>query len=159
MSSELPFQTDSTLSSCHFTKDDILQIITNQDPNNDHSNDKISICMLKICGDSVCRPLNIICLQISFLWNGKKPILFQFIKKVISKWLKTTIMFLFCQFVVKYLIALENDFISPKQSGFRPGGSCINPLLLISHENLRTFDISLEVQGLLLDVPKAFDKV
>ena len=57
--SELPLWTDN-ISSCHFTKDDILQIINNIDPNKAHVHDKISICMLKICGDSICRPLKII---------------------------------------------------------------------------------------------------
>ena len=54
---------------------------------------------------------------------------------------------------------LENDLISPKQSGFRPGDSCINQLLSINHEILSAFDIGLEVRGLFLDVSKAFDKV
>ena len=53
----------------------------------------------------------------------------------------------------------KNDLISPKQSGFRPGDSCINQLLSISHEILSAFDIDLEVRGLFLDVSKAFDKV
>ena len=54
---------------------------------------------------------------------------------------------------------LENDLISPKQSGFRPGNSCINQLLSINHEILSVVDIGLEVRGLFLDVSKAFDKV
>ena len=54
---------------------------------------------------------------------------------------------------------MENDLISPKQSGFRPGDSCINQLLSINHEILSAFDIGLEVRGLFLDVSKAFDKV
>ena len=54
---------------------------------------------------------------------------------------------------------LENDLISPKQSGFRPGDSCINQLLSINHEILSAFHIGLSVRGLFLDVSKAFDKV
>ena len=34
----------------------------------------------------------------------------------------------------------ENDLISPKQSGFRPGDSCTNQLLSIAHEILSVFD-------------------
>ena len=34
----------------------------------------------------------------------------------------------------------ENDLISPKQSGFRPGDSCTNQLLSIGHEILSAFD-------------------
>ena len=58
--SELPLRTGSSLSSCHFTKDDILRIINNLDPNKAHGHDEISILILKICGDSNCRPLSII---------------------------------------------------------------------------------------------------
>ena len=70
--SELPWRTDSTLSTCHFAKEDILRIINNLDPNKAHDHDEISIRILKICGDSVCRPLNIIfktCLR-----TGKFPL-------------------------------------------------------------------------------------
>ena len=54
---------------------------------------------------------------------------------------------------------LENNSISPKWSGFRPGDSCINQLLSINHEILSAVDIGLEVRGLFLDILKAFDKV
>ena len=53
---------------------------------------------------------------------------------------------------------LENDLISPKLSGFRPGDSCINHLLSINHESLSASDIVLEVRGLFLDVSKALIK-
>ena len=53
---------------------------------------------------------------------------------------------------------LENDLISPKQSDFRTGDSCINQLLSINHDILSAFDIGLDVRGLLLDVSKALDK-
>ena len=49
--------------------------------------------------------------------------------------------------------------LSPKQLGFRSGDSCIDQLLSINHENLSAFDIGLEIQGLFLNIPKAFDKV
>ena len=39
----------------------------------------------------------------------------------------------------------ENDLISPKQSGFRPGDSCTNQLLSIVHEVLSAFDDGHEV--------------
>ena len=54
---------------------------------------------------------------------------------------------------------VENDLISPKQSGSRPEDSCIFQLLSINHEILSAFDIALEVRGLFLDSSKAFDKV
>ena len=53
----------------------------------------------------------------------------------------------------------ENDLISPKQSGFRPGDSCTNQLLSIAHEILSAFDDCHEVRGVFLDISKAFDRV
>ena len=74
--SELPLRTDSTLSTCHFAKEDILRIINNLDPNKAHGHDEISIRILKICGMLCYRPLNIIfktCLRTGkFLLEWKK---------------------------------------------------------------------------------------
>ena len=53
----------------------------------------------------------------------------------------------------------ENSFLSPEQSRFRPGGSCINQVLSFNHEILNVFDKRLEVRAIFLDVSKAFDKV
>ena len=55
--SELPLRTYSELSSCHFAKEDILRKINNLDQNSAHGLDEISIRMLKIYFDSICRPL------------------------------------------------------------------------------------------------------
>ena len=54
---------------------------------------------------------------------------------------------------------LENNLILPKQSGFKPGDSCINQLLSITHEIYNSFDEGLEVRSVFLDISKAFDKV
>ena len=53
----------------------------------------------------------------------------------------------------------ENNLISPNQSGFRPGDSCVNQLLAITHEIYKSFDEGFEVRGVFLDISKAFDKV
>ena len=53
----------------------------------------------------------------------------------------------------------KNNLLSPNQSGFRPGDSCINQLLSINHEILSALDMGLEVRGIFLDISKAFDKV
>ena len=53
----------------------------------------------------------------------------------------------------------ENNFKTPNQSGFRPGNSCVNQLLAITHKIYKSFDEGLEVRGLFLDISKAFDKV
>ena len=47
---------------------------------------------------------------------------------------------------------LENEFISPNQSGFKPGDSCINHLLTTTHEIYKSFDDGFEVRGVFLDI-------
>ena len=59
--------------------------------------------------------------------------------------------------MLKYF--LDNNLVSPKQSGFRPGDSCINQLLSITPDIFTSFDKALEVRGVFLDISKAFDKV
>ena len=59
--------------------------------------------------------------------------------------------------MLKYF--LDNNLISPKPSGFRPGFSCINQLLSITHDIFTSFDNGLEARGVFLDISKAFDKV
>ena len=51
---------------------------------------------------------------------------------------------------------LENDLISQNQSGFKPGNSCINQLISITHEIYQSFNEELEVSGVFLDISKAF---
>ena len=45
------------------------------------------------------------------------------------------------------------------QSGFRPGDSCANQLLAITHVVHKSFDDGLLVRGVFLDIPKDFEKV
>ena len=58
-----------------------------------------------------------------------------------------------------YEFFTENNLISPNQSGFKPGVSCINQFLSITHEICKYFDNVLEVRGIFLDILKTFDKV
>ena len=65
-------RTNNFLSTISFTKDDIAKIIKNLNPNKAHGFDMISIRMIKICGESILKPLELIfksCLE-----NGKFPI-------------------------------------------------------------------------------------
>ena len=54
---------------------------------------------------------------------------------------------------------IENDLISPNQSGFKPGDSRTNHLIPVKHEIYQSFDDGSEVTGVFLDISKAFDKV
>ena len=64
---------------------------------------------------------------------------------------------LICNSLFEYFI--ENDLISSKQSGFKPGDSCTTQLISITHEIYQSFDDRFEVRGVFLDISKAFDKV
>ena len=54
---------------------------------------------------------------------------------------------------------LANNLLAPNQSGFKPGDSCINQLLSVTHEIYLSFDNEFEVRYVFLDIPKVFDKV
>ena len=54
---------------------------------------------------------------------------------------------------------IEKKLISSSQPGFKPGDSCINQLLSITHEIYSSFDKGLQVRSVLLNIAKAFDKV
>ena len=54
---------------------------------------------------------------------------------------------------------IEDNLILSNQSDFKPGDSCINQLLSITHEIYKSFDDGIEVRGVFLDILKAFDKV
>ena len=49
---------------------------------------------------------------------------------------------------------IENELISSSQPGFKPGDSCINQLLSITHDIYESFD-----NDVFLDISNAFNKV
>ena len=54
---------------------------------------------------------------------------------------------------------LANNLLAPNQSGFKPGDSCINQLVSITHGIYSSFDDGFEVRSVFLEISKAFDKV
>ena len=63
-SSVLPFvlfkRTENVISSIDFGLDDVAKVIQNLDLNKAHGHDMISICMLKVCSNSIYKPLQLI---------------------------------------------------------------------------------------------------
>ena len=59
---------------------------------------------------------------------------------------------------VMYDFLTENNLLSPNQSGFRSGDSCINQFLSINHEILNAFDKVLEVRGIFLHILKVLTR-
>ena len=54
---------------------------------------------------------------------------------------------------------IQNNFITPNQSGVKTGDSYINQLISITREIYKSFDDGYEVRGVFLEISKAFDKV
>ena len=165
--------TDSRLSSVRFSQDDIAKIIQNLDPNKVHGHDNISIRMLKICGSSICKPLEMIfkqCSDTGFFpseWKEANivPIHKKGYKQTLENYRPVSLLPI-CGKILERLMFnemfnffIENILISSNQSGFKPGDYCINQLLSITHEIYKSFDMGLEVRSVFLDISKAFDKV
>ena len=58
--SYIKYLTDNRLSLASFSHDKIAKVIQNLDPNKAHGHDNTSIRMVKICGPSIYKPLEII---------------------------------------------------------------------------------------------------
>ena len=129
--------------------------------------------MIKLCGNSVCKPLLILfndCLnEGKFPHEWKKANAVPVHKKGNKQSLKNyrpisllpicSKMFVRLIYNEMFTFFTENNLISPNQSGFRPGDSCVNQLLAITHEIYRWSDKGFEVRGVFLDIYKAFDNV
>ena len=148
-SSEIPskfeYLTHSRLSSITFSKDDIAKMIQNLDPSKARGHGQISIRMLKLFSTSICKPLEIIfnqCVETGTFPNvwkkGNVVPVFKKDDKQILKNYRLISLLPVCGKIFEKLIFnkmfkffIENDLISPNQSGFKPGDSCINQLLSI----------------------------
>ena len=54
---------------------------------------------------------------------------------------------------------IKNDLISQHQSGFKPGDSCINQSLSVTHEICKWLDKGFHVSSVFLDISEVFNKV
>ena len=57
--SHIKYLTDNRLFFVSFSHDKIAKLIQNLDPNKTHGHDDISIRIVKVCGPSICKPLEI----------------------------------------------------------------------------------------------------
>ena len=114
----------------------------------------LSIRMIKLCGNSICKPLLILfndCLnEGKFPHEWKKANAVPVHKKGNKQSLKNyrpISLLPICSKIFEqnvynemFTFFAENNLISPNQSGFRPGDFCINQLLAITHEIYESFD-------------------
>ena len=157
----LPQLASKCLDSMHFSSSDIVKIISRLDPNKAHGHDMLSIRMIKLCGNSICKRLSIIvkdCLsQGKFPHEWKKAIVVPVYKKGSKLSLENyrpISLLPICSKIFECLIYnemftffTENNLISPNQSGFRPGDSCVNQLLAITHKIYKSFDEVFKLEG------------
>ena len=124
--------TDNCLSSVRFSQDNIAKVVQNLDPNKAHGHDNISICMLKICGSFIYKPLEMIFKQcigtVFFPSEWKKanivPIHKKRDKQTLENYRPVSLLPI-CGKTFERLIFIENKLISSNQSGFKTGDSCI----------------------------------
>ena len=162
----LPQLTNKCLDSMHFSISDIAKITSCLDPVKAHGHDMFNIWMIKLCGNSICKPLSIIfsnCLnEGKFPHEWKKANNIPVHKKGNKQGLKNykpISLLPICSKLFERLIYnemftffTENNLISPNHSGFRPGDSCVNQLLAITHEIYKSFDEGFEVRGVFLAI-------
>ena len=133
-----------------------------------HGNDKISIRMIKICGTSICKPLRLIfnhCIDNGiYPCEWKKANVVPIHKKGDKQTLKNyrpVSLLPICSKIFERLIYnemfgffLDKGLISANQSGFKPGDSCINQLLSITHNIYKSFDDGYKARGAFLTFQK-----
>ena len=165
----------SSFSSIHLNEIKLLKLIRSLDVNKSHGHDEISVRMLKMCDNSIVKPLMIIfnnCINdgvFPLCWKKANitPIYKKGDKCIISNYRPISILPICGKLFEKmiydayYEYFTNNNIINVNQSGFRTGDSCSNQLSVIVHEILKSFDskTTLDVRGVFLDISKAFDRV
>ena len=131
------------------------------DPNKAHVHDGVRT--LKLSCPSIIKPLLIIfrnCLKFgTFPDDWKKgnvvPVHKKDNKQIVNNYHPVSLLTI-CSKIFEKLIILSSI-----QSDFKTNDSCVNQLISITHSIYSAFDanLSLEIRGVLLDLPKAFDRV
>ena len=121
--------------------------------------------MLKICGNSLCRPLELIfndCLVNGIfpsVWKKGNivPVHKENEKQCLNNYQPLSLLPISSKILEQLVFNemfgffVENDLISQHQSGFKPGDSCINKLLSITHEIYQLFDEGFDVCSVFLN--------
>ena len=166
-------RTNASLSHIFCTKEQIVKIINNFNPNKAHGCDGISVQMLKLCATDISTPLLIIfnkCIESgefpdSWKYANVQPVHKKDSRQIVSNYRPISLLPI-CGKILEKIVFDQvfkflngNNLISKNQSGFRPGDSTIYQLLSITstiYENFEKFD---ETRAIFLDISKAFDKV
>ena len=169
------YLTNSRINSVPFSDNLVINIIRNLNVNKAHGHDDVSTRMIKMCDESLVRPLSIIfrnslnsCICPS-TWKKANviPVHKKDDKQCVNNYRPVSLLPVFGKIFEKlifneiYSFLDREKLLNTNQSGFRPFDSCVNQLLTITHEIFSAFDCnpSLEVRSIFLDISKAFDKV
>ena len=169
----LIYRTNSVLSNIVIKQDEIISIILKQGLHKAHGCDNVSMAMLKLCPKEIAIPLTLIfqkCIDTGKFPDSWKLANVQPIHKKNDRQLKSNYrpisllplcgkIFEKIIFDQVYAFLDKNKLISTKQSGFRPGDSCIYQLISITSDIYRNFEKYDETRAVFLDISKAFDKV
>ena len=129
--------------------------------------------MLKLSNKAICTHLHMIftsCLETGvFPIHWKKGNVVPIYKKESKQFVKNcrpVLLLPICGKIFERLIynevfpyLIDNNLISSQQSGFKGGDSWIHHLLSIAPEIYKSFDKIFEVQGVFLDISKAFKRM
>ena len=163
------------LDTVNFDEAKILAFIRALNINKAHGWDDISIRMIKLCDESLLKPLmNIFQFSLAtgkFPNDWKKgnivPIHKKGDKSIVKNYRPVSLLPIFsklfekCIYDTLYSFFETNGLFTSCQSGFRKGDSCTSQLLSITHDIFKGFDAnpSLDTRGVFLDISKAFDRV
>ena len=151
---ELRLLTNHRLDTIDLDSKKILAIIRSLDVNKAHGWDDVSARMIKICDDSLVKPiLNIFRCSFDsgkYPNNWKRgnltPVHKKGDKNVIMNYRPVSLlpimgkMFEKCIYDTLYSYFEKHNLFTPCQSGFRKNDSCISQLLSITHEIFKGFD-------------------
>ena len=166
-------KTNNSIPNIQFPTEVISQIIRQLNQKKSHGCDNISIRMLQLCPEEIALPMKMIFDKI--LSSGVFPSAWKLaniqpVHKKSSRQNKSNYrpisLLPICSKVFEkiifdnlYKFLMDENLLSPLQSGFRPGDSTINQLLSITTEIYEAFENHDEVRAAFLDISKAFDKV
>ena len=162
-------KTNKSINSINFNGDDIISIIKTLDSEKAHGVDNISIRMIKLCGDSIILPLTLIfedCIAKGIfpgLWKLAYviPTHKKESKNIVKYYRLISLLPIFAKFFERLLFnslffhfMKINHLLSVSLVFYH-----VIRVLSIVHEIRSSFDSSLEVRAVFLDISKAFDKV
>ena len=162
-------KTSKSINSINFNGDDIISIIKTLDSEKAHGVDNISIRMIKLCGDSIILPLTLIfedCIAKGIfpgLWKLAYviPTHKKESKNIVKYYRLISLLPIFAKFFERLLFnslffhfMKINHLLSVSLVFYQ-----VIRVLSIVHEIRSSFDSSLEVRAVFLDISKAFDKV